>query len=281
MAINRYVCPTFEEELEPKQLIDRILESRHSKGYERKYFEGLLEIINRTPFNIALIDGVIKGSPIDPSPDNPVSKKLIWVAFHPKWGKEWDVLKHNGYMLLPYKTQLETITPLLSVEFHTRKYIGSNSDGIKYGEVQITNRIRYDQGRTQPIMLLYNPQGAEQRKKERMRNGSFNPNDRLREILDNFEVDQLNAPELGPAPTSPSGISSALTKDVRYKIWEFITLKGNQFPQNWSDADFYELSCSFLAKTAGLPQTDKDDLNMMEGFYSKNKIEFVDITKLK
>lgn len=165
MAINRYVCPTFEEELEPRSLIKRVLDSCHSQGYERKFFEGLLETINGTPLNIALINGIVKGSPMDPSPDNSLTKKLVWIAFHPRWGKEWEVIRHNGYMLLPYKTQLETITPLLSVEFHTRKYVGSNSDGIKYGVVQIINKIRYGQGRTQPI-ILSNPQGAEQRKKE-------------------------------------------------------------------------------------------------------------------
>ena len=52
---------------------------------------------------------------------------------------EWEVLRHDGYMLLPYNKQLETITPLLSVEFHTRKYIGEDPD--YRGKVQIINRF--------------------------------------------------------------------------------------------------------------------------------------------
>ena len=143
------------------------------------------------------------------------------------------------------------------------------------------NRIRYDQGRTQPIMLTYDPEGTEQRKRKRIKDGRFDPNDQLEKVLDKFEIDQLNAPQLGPTPTSPRGISSALTKDTRYKIWEFINANGNQFPKNWGEADFYELGCSFTRKAVGLPQTDEDDINMMEGFYSGDKIDFVDVAQLK
>jgi len=281
MAIDKYVCPTFEEGIEPKQLIKRVLNSHHSGGYERKFFEGLLETVNETHLRIALIDGVVKGSPMDPSPDNPLTKKLKWVAFHPQWGKEWEVLRHIGYMLIPYNRQVEPVTPLLSVEFHTRRYVGGDTDFISHGHVQTINRIRYDQGRTQPIMLEYDPQGAEQRKKQRIKEGVYDPNDELGKTLDNFEMDLLNAPELGPAHITPFGISSGLTRDLRYRICEYINMKGNQFPQGWGEADFYELSYSSVASRAGLPQDPNDDLNMMEGFYLNRKIEFVDVSKIK
>ena len=186
MTINRYVCSTFEEEIEPRKLIKRTLDSYHSREYERKFFWGLLEMVNKNPFSVALIDGVVKGSPMDPSHDNPLTEKLQWVAFHPQWGKEWEVLKHNGYILLPYKDKLETVTPLISVEFHARKYIGSNSGIISTGEIQHINRIRYDQGRTQPIMMTHDPNGAEERKKRRTKEGRYNPNDQLGNVLDNF-----------------------------------------------------------------------------------------------
>ncbi len=281
MAINKYVCSAFEEEIDSTQLIKRVLDSRHNRGYERKFFEGLLETVNKTPLRIALIDGVVKGSPMDPSPDNPLTKNLNWVAFHPQWGKEWEVLRHDGYMLIPYNKQLEAITPLLSIEFHTRKYAGKDTDFISHGDVQIINRIRYDQGRTQPIMIRYDPQGAEQRKKQRIKEKIYCQNDKLGETLDNFEIDQLNAPQLGPTPVSPSGISSALTKEARHRIWEYINMKCNQFPKGWGEADFYELSYSSLASRAGLPQDLNDDLNMMEGFYLNGRIEFIDVTNIK
>ncbi len=281
MAIDKYVCPTFEEEGEPEQLIRRTLDSHHKGEYEREFFKGLLGIINDLPLRVALIEGVVKGTPLDPSPDNPLSQKLNWVAFHPQWGKEWEVLRHTGYMLLPYNARLETVTPFLSVEFHTRRYIGNGSDFIKQGKVQTINRIRYDQGRTQSLLLSYDPQGAEQRRKQRIRSGRFDSDDQREKVLDNFEVDRLNAPQLGPAPLNPSGVSSVLTRNARYKIWEFINIKSNRFPERWGEADFYELGCSFMRKAVGLPQTDENDLDMMTGFYSNGEISFVNITELK
>lgn len=277
MAIDKYVCPTFEEEIGAESAINRLLSSYHKGKKEKTFFKGLLNKINEAPFSMALLDGIVKGSPMDPSPDNPLTKKLKWVAFN--WPEEWKVLEHKGYMLLPYSGEVVAATPLISVEIHSRRYMGEDSDIIKNGDVQNIRTIRYNQGRTQPIAMNYDPDKKEKRKKERIRAGAYDPNDKLGEVLDNFEVDQLNAPQLGPAPITPSGISSGQTHEMKYQIWCYIMQ--NKFPEGWKDADFYELSCSFLRRAVGLPQTDKDDLDMMEGFYKNNKFEFVDVSKLK
>lgn len=280
MPIDKYICPTFEEDIEGKKLISRALNSHHSEGYERKFFEGLLKIVNESPFNTAFIEGVVKGTPMDPSPENPLTEKLKWVAFHPQWKKEWEVLQHKTYMLVPYSKTVRAATPIFSVEFHTRKYKGRDTKFIAHDEIQQINRIRYDQGRTTPMLMGYDPEGAKKRKELRKNSENSGAQNKIADLLDEFEFDNLNAPQLGPGFVLPENVPSGKIKESRYKIWEFIYVKGNQLPQGWGEADFYELGYSSMRRIAGLPQEDLD-LNMMEGFYNNDKIEFVDISQFK
>src|SRR3989344_6328747 len=138
MPIDRYLCPEFEEESTQQTLISRVIKAHHKLLPEIDFFARLLFVINRAEFKIAIIDGIVEGAAMDPSQG--------WYTFNPDHSQDWALAEHRAYMLLPYAEYMHPTTPLISVEFHSRTYLGGDNGYFKLGDIIKTYFIRYDKG---------------------------------------------------------------------------------------------------------------------------------------
>lgn len=134
MSLIKYMCPTFEEELDSDTLISRVLDSHHSGEAEIAFFRGLLELIDNQPFNSVVVDSLLKRTPGDPDK---------WNTFENP--DKWDVLKHDSYAVFPYGKEIKACTPLMLITSHKRKYKGESKEYIKRGEVRHFKAIYYEQ----------------------------------------------------------------------------------------------------------------------------------------
>lgn len=301
MPINKYVCPAFEEEIEPEQLIQRVLDSHHkviseekffrklknltkkSPIYviemvggrvegridteaekfrpdksdaciykndlsliidfhrkaktEREFFRKLLQLINEAPFNVALVDGVAKGTPM--APDGYIGKHS------PRWAP----IEMKSYMLVPYIDGVNAVTPLLSVEQSLFNYTGEDPEQVQFHIRKFLRR-----GRKQEFAIVLTRENCKD----------------LGELKRKIETDPATALEsvinLGSfTPVDISGYPSGPIKEMRERINRFIE-ESDKFMNIgcWAEVDFY-----------GDIWTHNRIDDYFEEYYRRGKIEFV------
>lgn len=129
MGFIKYVCPEFEENIDYTTLVNRI-QKRNLKGFPqhlRGYLESILSFLESLPYDLALVDGVLKGTPAEMSNFNAVI-----------YDSEFSLVRHSSQMVLPFSGKVTPAVPLVQIVLHERRFSGddpnvtTDTDGIQH-----------------------------------------------------------------------------------------------------------------------------------------------------
>lgn len=279
MPITLYKNSSLEQPTIMTDIIREVFPRFHYNGNELEFFNGLLSIVNSAPFPVALIEGIPRGSPMDPSPDTVLAKKygLHWVGFDPQNRERWQVIEHKQYMAIPHNGTITPVTPLYCVERHRRRDLGCETP-LK---TQNFHAIRFDQGRSQGASISYDMEGI----RAAMMATGIDPDhstlDKQLTFLHGPNMGKyttIEHAEIGSPQEFPQGISSGQIREIRDRITEYVY--GQRRPAQYKDEDFWSAGLADLidSRPHDPYQPRSDDINVgnwMEGF-NGTRITFID-----
>ena len=142
MGFTKYVCPTFSEDVDFGTVLERSRTKFHGSypADVRELVDSVLVYLNEQSYQLALVDGALKGTPADKERFQSFGKPDLW-----------EIQFHGAFTVLPYNDRIIPCSPFIQLVRHVRKYIGESRynewGSINTGDVQDDMTLYYENNR--------------------------------------------------------------------------------------------------------------------------------------